>query len=81
VTRVEVEIQELVLHGFERLDGRAVAASLERALAARLAAEGGVGAARSVDRIEAAAVRLHANASPRTVGRAVAASLHRSVLS
>ena len=52
VRRVEVEIQELVLHGFRGLDGAAVADAVEQALRSRLAgADAGLGQSRALDRL------------------------------
>jgi hypothetical protein len=79
LTWVEVEIEELVLHGFGHGDGTAVAASLERALRSRLVAGGGFGESRTLDRVEAAPIRVGAGASPRALGRAVAERLEGSV--
>jgi hypothetical protein len=40
--RVEVRIEELVLHGFSALDRHAVGEAVERELAVRIAAQGAV---------------------------------------
>jgi hypothetical protein len=77
VIRIEVEIHELVLHGFDRLDGRAVAGEVELALAARLAA--GVFEPRSAERVDAGSFRLSASPSPGAIGSAVAGRVHRSL--
>jgi hypothetical protein len=79
VKRVEVEIQELVLHGFAGVDGAAVAESVERALRARLAHDAAFGESRTVDRVDAPAIELGARASARTIGGAVADRLHGSM--
>ena len=79
VTRVEVEIDELVLHGFEHGDGPAVATAVERALRSRLATAGGLGESRALDRVVAAPIRLGADASPRAFGRGVAERLDGSL--
>jgi len=80
VTRVEVEIEELVLHGFGRSDGAAVAESVERALRSQLADPGvGFGESRTLDHVDVPRIELAAGASPRTIGAAVAERLHGSV--
>jgi hypothetical protein len=80
VRRVEVEIQELVLHGFDRSDGVAVAESIERALGSQLEDAGGrFGESRAIERIDAPAIDLAAGASPRAIGGAVAERLHGSM--
>jgi hypothetical protein len=80
VTRVEVEIQELVLHGFREADGAAVAEALDRALRSQLASAGADwGRSRTLDRFETPAIHLAAGASPRTLGTAVARRLHGSL--
>jgi len=80
VRRVEVEIQELVLHGFAGVDGAAVAESVERALRSRLAhANAAYGGSRTVDRVHAPAIEVGARASAWTIGGAVADRLYRSV--
>ena len=80
VRRVEVEIQELVLHGFRGLDGAAVADAVEQALRSRLAgADARLGQSRALDRIEAPAIRLAGGVSARALGGAVAERLHGSL--
>lgn len=80
MTRVEVEIEELVLHGFARNDGVAVADAIERTLRSRLASTGGrFGETRTIDRIDAPTIELAASASPRAIGGAVAERVHGSV--
>ena len=74
---VEVEIEELVLHGFGRIDGAAVAESVQAALRSRLATPGGdLGESRSVDLVSAPAIELGAGSSPQALGAAIARRLH-----
>jgi hypothetical protein len=78
--RVEVEIQELVLHGFAGIDGAAVAASVERALRSRLAhTSASFGESRTFERVETPAIELGALATPRMLGGAVADRVHGSL--
>lgn len=77
VSRIEVEIDSLVLHGFDRIDGRAVADAVERTLASRLTA-GGI-RPRPADRIDGGSFSVPAHASPRAIGNAVGRRLHGSL--
>jgi hypothetical protein len=76
---VEIEIEELALHGFGRIDGAAVAESIQATLGSLLSSSGDLGATREVDRIEAPAIELAAGASERTIGGAVAERLQGSL--
>ena len=77
VSRIEVEIDELVLHGFDRVDGRAVADAVERTLASRLAA--GEIRPRAADRVDGGSFAVPTRASPQAIGTSVAGRLHRSL--
>jgi hypothetical protein len=80
VTQVEVEIEELVLHGFSRSDAVAVAASIERSLRVQFAdSSSRFGKSRTIERVDAKAIEVTAGATPRAIGGAVAERLHRSV--
>ena len=77
---VEVEIEELVLHGFGRIDGAAVAESIQAKLGSLLSSPGGdFGKSRTSDSVEAPAIEVAAGASPRAIGSAVAERLQGSV--
>jgi hypothetical protein len=77
VSRIEVEIEELVLRGFDRVDGRVVADALERSLAERLADVSFQPGAR--ERLDAGSFAYSDHASPGTIGEAVAGRLQRSL--
>jgi hypothetical protein len=79
VRHVEVEIEELVLHGFDRIDGDAFVESLRSALRARLAAEGDVGKSRSIDVIQPPALALAPAATASALGQAVAERVDGSI--
>jgi len=79
VRHVEVEIEELVLRGFDGIDGAVLAASLQSALGARLLAEADLGRSRAVDLVQARAVEVAPGATARTLGRAVAERVHGSI--
>jgi|1186.fasta_scaffold03567_3 hypothetical protein len=79
VRHVEVEIDELVLHGFDRIDGDAFAESLRSALRARLVAEGDVGKSRSIDVIQPPALALAPAATASALGQAVAERVDGSI--
>jgi len=73
---VEVEIEELVLHGFGQIDGAAVVESVQAALRSRLATPSGdLGESRSVDLVRAPAIELGAGSSPQALGAAIAQRL------
>ena len=80
VRNVEVEIHELVLHGFGGMDGSAIAESLQAALRTRLAARSDLGKSRTVDRMEAPAIELAPGATAPSLGRAVAERVYGSIL-
>jgi len=79
VRHVEVEIDELVLHGFDRIDGDAFAESLRSALRARLAAEWDLGKSRTVDLVEPPALELAPAATASALGQAVAERVDGSI--
>ena len=78
--RVEVEIGDLVLHGFDPADRDAIAEGLRAELARLLGRRDGAASlsARHVDRIDAGAVEIPSGASPSTVGGRVAGAVVRS---
>jgi hypothetical protein len=79
VSHVEVEIEELVLHGFDRVDGGALAESLRSALRARLVAAGDIGKSRTVDLVQPPALELAPGATASALGRAVAERVDGSI--
>ncbi|HJQ75171.1 MAG TPA: hypothetical protein VJ814_09805 [Gaiellaceae bacterium] len=78
VRHVEVEIEELVLHGFDRIDGVAVAESLRSALGVHLA-EGDLGKSRTVDLVRAPVLEVAPGTRAAALGRAVAERVHGSI--
>lgn len=69
--RIEVVIDELVLHGFEHRHSDAIAAGLRTELAAALADwRPAVGA--DIDALDTGSIRHHGPMSPRALGRTVA---------
>jgi hypothetical protein len=79
VRHVEVEIDELVLHGFDRIDGDSFAESLRSALRARLAAEWDLGKSRTVDLLQPPALELAPAATAPALGEAVAERVDGSI--
>jgi hypothetical protein len=79
VTRIEVQIDELVLHGLDQSDGWVVERALRRALAARFARSRDLGATRAIDELRVPPVRLPAGHSPSALGRAAAARMQEGV--
>lgn len=75
--RIELHIDELVLHGFEHSTRYAVGEALERELA-RLLKSGEINR-QSSDQMDAGPVTVHGGAQPRNVGTRVAAAIHRSL--
>jgi hypothetical protein len=74
--RIEVAIDELVLHGFDRSQRDGIAAAVRAELAAAL--EGwGLAAGISADRLEAGSFTLPAAAPPAAVGRGVARQIRQ----
>lgn len=72
---IELQIDELVLHGFSRRDGVRIANAVEREIAKLLSArEVGALPSRSValDRVDAGAIRLSGNERPGAVGSRIA---------
>jgi hypothetical protein len=80
-----LRIEELVLHGFERIDRHGLASAVERELA-RLLAESGTrqallsrqGAMRE-SRLDAGTFSIAADATPEAIGIQVARSIHRGL--
>lgn len=79
VKHVEVEIEELVLHGFDGIDSAALADSLQSTLRARLVAESNLGKSRTVDFFRAQAIEVAPGATAPTLGRAVAERVYGSI--
>ena len=74
--RIEVAIDELVLHGFDRSQRDGIAAAVRAELAAAL--EGwGLAAGISVDCLEAGSFTMPAAAPPAVVGRGVARQIRQ----
>jgi hypothetical protein len=78
--RVEIVIDELILHGFSPAERVAIGDSLSLELE-RLITEQGFQAFENVDTpvLKAAPVKLQANAKPKTVGSQVAQVVHASL--
>jgi hypothetical protein len=68
--RIEVRIDELVLHGFPALDGHAVGAAVERELARLVAAR--PPAARGADALDAGSFAVPAGPDAGELGGAIA---------
>ncbi len=75
--RIEVHIEELVLHGFEHSDRYAIGEAIERELTRLLGA--GEVRMQSSDRLDAGSVTLTSAAKPQRVGAQVAGKVHRSL--
>jgi hypothetical protein len=73
MTRIEVHIDELVLHGFPAHGRARIGDAVEAAIASALAAHGGelADADAHTDRVDAGAVSVAARPSPVAVGGAV----------
>jgi hypothetical protein len=76
--RVEVRIEELVLHGFPPLDRRSLGESLERELARRIAEEG-LPAGVDVPTLDAGAVALDPRGRARADGEQLAGAVYRAL--
>ena len=76
--RVDVRMEELVLHGFSSLDRHAVGAAVERELAARITAEGGV-APVSAGQVDAGEFTTPAGLGPDALGSRVAERVGRAL--
>jgi hypothetical protein len=77
--RVEILIDELVLHGFAPGERYAIGESLTQELE-RLVAAQGVGPLADVSSLRAQTVQFAAGAKPQTVGAQVARSVHTSLV-
>jgi hypothetical protein len=74
--RIELEIEELVLHGFAPGDRHRIGDALRAELASLLRERApGAGVARSVERLDAGIVRM-ASAGPEQAGRGIARAVH-----
>ena len=79
---LHVHIESLELVGFERRDGKRIAAAIGRELTRLLTASGGDRARLaqlSSGKIDAGAIRHEAGARPELTGRRVAQALHRTL--
>jgi hypothetical protein len=78
----EIEIEELVLHGFKPADRYAIAEAVERELASLLARESSTRLSREeghIERLNAGTFQVAANTPGRVVGAHVAQALYKSV--
>jgi hypothetical protein len=80
--KVELHIEELVLHGFARAQREPIAAALRQELE-RLLIERGqsmdIPVTRENGRIDAGQIHASAGAGPRVVGTAIAGAVHGSL--
>lgn len=78
--RLELHIDDLVLHGIAPGQRHEIASAMEDELS-RLLLEGGPGAAgsRSVPRLDAGTVTMPPGAAPSLVGRDIARAVHRGL--
>lgn len=81
MARIEVVIEELVLHGFAPAEGAAVGDAVRAELARLLAAQGLSMAAQDVEvaRLNAGSFQLQPGAGPQAAGAGIARSLHTSL--
>jgi hypothetical protein len=75
--RIELHIDELVLHGFQQSDRYAIGDAIERELS-RLLGAGDVRLYPS-DQVDAGSIALSPSAKPQKVGTQVAGTIHRSL--
>jgi hypothetical protein len=77
--RIDLRIEELVLHGVDAADRHHIGDAVERELV-RLLAQGplppGLGAGGDIDRVAGGSRRLTGRASPAAVGAAAARAIH-----
>jgi hypothetical protein len=76
--RVEIEIEELVFHGFESIAGRSVADALEIELAAQLRA-GSHLKPQSRERIDTRPIEIARRPSAPALGRAIARAVGKEL--
>jgi hypothetical protein len=77
---VRVEIGEIVLRGFERVDGARVRAAAARELERLVAGDRAWPAARpSIPRLDARATAMPPSSAPEALGREVAQVVHREL--
>ncbi len=81
---VELHIEELVLHGFDRVDGDCVAGALKRRLLHLLAGQGFPGplsgqGAGTVDRLDAGAFPMRSQAADESMGAHIARNVYSSL--
>jgi hypothetical protein len=78
--RIELHIDELVLHGFNPADRRGIGDAVERELARLLAGPSGVPMTPTgADRVDAGSFVHDAGAPPRQVGAQIAGAVHGAV--
>jgi len=80
--RLDVHIDELVLHGFAGTDRFAIGDALERALACHFAERGvpaPLGQARSIERLDGGAFAAMPGANPQAMGEGIAARLYQGI--
>ena len=77
-TRVELLIDELVLHGFSRAERHAIGAALQGELQRLIAAGdlGGLASLKSVSAMRAGNITLQPGAKPGAVGSQIAKAVH-----
>jgi hypothetical protein len=84
-TRIEVHIEELVLHGFSPHARAGIGDAVEAALAAQLAEPGALGAGagftadRGVDRADGGAITAGPASSPAAAGAAIAGAITAAI--
>jgi len=79
---IDLRIDELVLHGFDRRDRRHIAESLQLELARLIAADGQahlLAKPLALERIDGGAFKVQANVKPQLAGRQIAQTIFRSL--
>jgi hypothetical protein len=79
--RIEIHIEEIVLHGFSPHARARIGDSVEVALAEHLAGAGALAATSDVarDRVDAGAIAVPSGAAPSAIGGAIAAAVAAAV--
>jgi hypothetical protein len=79
---VEIEIQELVLHGFSGNDRFAIGDAVQRELERLITEQGLPGLAHSVsaDRMDGGVLRIASGTGPQVIGAQLAARVHEGLL-
>lgn len=79
---IELHIEELVLHGFEKRDRYRIAEAMQTELA-RLGAQKSLTPklqiAPNVEKVDAGSFSLHANAKPEMIGRQIARNVYQGL--